>query len=141
MPCKNPSLGSESVPALSSCRMWTVCMINWYTHKTSSYITSSYITSGYQTSGYQTSSYRTSRIQNVQDTKRPGYKTSRIQNVQLPNVQLQNVQDTKRPGHKTSSFCKFKNLFKKTRGRKTGILDAVNALRPARSDVVVGYLV
>jgi hypothetical protein len=28
LPCKNPPLGSESVPALSSCRMWTVCMIN-----------------------------------------------------------------------------------------------------------------
>jgi hypothetical protein len=25
---KNPPLGSESVIALSSCRMWTVCMIN-----------------------------------------------------------------------------------------------------------------
>ncbi len=42
-----------------------------YTHKTSSYRTSSY-----KTSSYQTPSYRTSRIQNVQDTKRPGYKTS-----------------------------------------------------------------
>jgi hypothetical protein len=28
LPCKNSSLGSESVPALSSCRMWTGCMIN-----------------------------------------------------------------------------------------------------------------
>jgi hypothetical protein len=28
LPSKNPSLGNESVPALSSCRMWTVCMIN-----------------------------------------------------------------------------------------------------------------
>ncbi len=28
LPCKNPPFGSESVPALSSCRMWTVCMIN-----------------------------------------------------------------------------------------------------------------
>jgi hypothetical protein len=27
-PFKNPPLGSEPVPALSSCRMWTVCMIN-----------------------------------------------------------------------------------------------------------------
>jgi hypothetical protein len=29
LPCKNLSLVSESVTALSSCRMWTVCMINW----------------------------------------------------------------------------------------------------------------
>ncbi len=28
LPCKNPPLGSKSVPALSSCSMWTVCMIN-----------------------------------------------------------------------------------------------------------------
>ncbi len=28
LPCENPPLGSESVPALSSCRMWTVCMNN-----------------------------------------------------------------------------------------------------------------
>jgi hypothetical protein len=27
LPCKNPPLGSESVPAPSSCMMWTVCMV------------------------------------------------------------------------------------------------------------------
>jgi hypothetical protein len=40
---------------------------------------------------------------------------------------MQNVQDTKRP-----VFVNFK-----TKGRRPGILDAVYALRPARSDVVV----
>jgi hypothetical protein len=58
---------------------------------------------------------------------------SRIQNVQLPNVELQNVQDTKRPGRKTSSFVNLKTCYKKNRGRRPGILDAVHAL----SDVVV----
>jgi hypothetical protein len=28
LPCKNSSLGNESVPALASCGMWTICMIN-----------------------------------------------------------------------------------------------------------------
>jgi hypothetical protein len=111
---------------------------------------------GYKTSSYQTSSYRTSRIQIVQDTKRPEYKTSRIQNVQdtkhqgYKNVQdakrpvtkrpviehpgyktsrIQNFQDTKLPGHKTSSFCKSKNLFKKTTGQRPDKLDAVLTLR------------
>jgi hypothetical protein len=93
------------------------------THKTSSYITSSYKTSSYQT----LSSYRTSMIPNVQDTKRPvtkrpvtkcpGYKTSRTQNFQF--------------------FVNLKTCLKNTRGLRPGILDAVHALRPARSDVVV----
>ncbi len=51
---------------------------------------------------------RNVQLQNVQVTKRSGYQTSILQNVQI----------SKRPGHKTSSFCKFKNLYKKTFFRK-----------------------
>jgi hypothetical protein len=72
------------------------------------------------------------QLQNIQDTKRPGYKTSSYQTSSYGTSRIQDVQDTKRP-----VFVNLKTCFKKTRGRKTDILDAVNALRPARSDVVV----